>query len=149
MSIYCPPSIYCPLCGTQDAIARAKRAEAEALKAKAHIAALCDAMVYSDSYGVQGSEFQCCHACSAGGAPNVVFKHDEHCPVGKAEASAAEWWDDYKAAEEDRERAEAELKALREALKEIEKGYTNATQIARAALAPSRAGEKTCRPYSK
>jgi hypothetical protein len=39
-------------------------------------------------------------------------------------------------------RAEAREKSLREALKEIEKGYTNATQIARAALAPSPAGRE-------
>ena len=40
------------------------------------------------------------------------------------------------------ERAEAEVKVMREALKEIEKGYTNATQIARAALAPPPAGRE-------
>lgn len=135
------------LCKAQHgAVARAERAEAEALKAKAHIAALCDVMVYSDSYGVQGSDFQCCHACSAGGAPNVAFKHDEHCPVGKAEASATEWWDDHKAAEEDRERAEAERDIAITALAGAEiaiardEDITGAVRIitkARAALAPS------------
>ena len=96
-------------------------------------------MLYSDSYGVQGSDFQCCHACSAGGVSNVAFKHDEHCPVGKAEASATEWWDDHKAAEEDRERAEAQRDAMLNVLAEVA-DYSNdpyVVKIARAALDPS------------
>ena len=95
------------LCKAQHgAVARAERAEAEALKAKAHIAALCDAMVYSDSYGVQGSDFQCCHACSAGGAPKMSpLSTMSIVQSGKPKLALPRWWDDHKAAEEESPRA--------------------------------------------
>jgi hypothetical protein len=47
---------------------------------------LLDEYVYSDSYGVYGSDFLTCTCCGAGGAPGVVFEHKPDCWAGKVEA---------------------------------------------------------------
>lgn len=98
------------LCELLDAIAELR---VERDKARALVAALCDVAVYSDSYGVPGSDFACCRFCNAGGAPGVEFKHDARCPVGNAEATAEEWHADFHALEEQNERLRAALEAVK------------------------------------
>lgn len=82
--------------------------EAE-FKAKAALSYLIDAVEYSDSYGVHGSDFMCCHLCHGGGAPGVKLVHEDTCPVKRCEAVADEYW------EEENER-QKETKELRAAL---------------------------------
>lgn len=80
-------------------------------------ALVADAMVYSDSYGVQGSDFLCCMACNAGGAPGVPFEHSEDCIVLKCETIADDSWqeqrDELNWLNEENDKLRAELTALR------------------------------------
>lgn len=77
-------------------------------------ALIADAMVYSDSYGVQGSDFLCCMACNAGGAPGVPFEHSEDCIVLKCETIADDFWqeqrDELNALNEENEQLRAALR---------------------------------------
>jgi len=86
-------------------------AEAERGKLKAMLASLTDYATYSDSYGVIGSEFHCCNFCHAGGAPNIAFKHDPHCPVIKCEAWAEEHYREARETDEALAQAEADRNA--------------------------------------
>lgn len=79
-------------CGT--AAAEIERLRREVGEAKAQVAFLIDRIEYSDSYGVPGSDFKCCHLCNGGGAPGVRFEHDSHCPVLRCEPIAAMWWEE-------------------------------------------------------
>lgn len=80
-------------------------------------ALVADAMIYSDSYGVQGSDFLCCMACDAGGAPGVPFKHSKDCIVLKCETIADDFWqeqrDELNYVNDENDRLRAELVALR------------------------------------
>jgi len=82
-------------------------------KAKAALAYLLDKLVYSDSYGVPGSEFHCCFLCSGGGSPNTPFRHDEECPALKCEGTGEEWWLEH---QEEIKEIEAENAKLRKQL---------------------------------
>lgn len=94
----------------------------EILKAK--LSALCEAVVVNDSYGVEGSSFQTCLACGAGGAPGIVFEHTTDCAVGRSEEVSERWFkersDELKEYEDEEKRllaraeaAESELSSLR------------------------------------
>lgn len=80
-------------------------------------ALVADAMVYSDSYGVYGSDFLCCMACNAGGAPGVPFEHSKDCIVLKCETIADDSWqeqrDELNWLNEENDKLRAELTALR------------------------------------
>ena len=80
-------------------------------------ALVADAMIYSDSYGVQGSDFLCCMACNAGGAPGVPFEHSKDCIVLKCETIADDSWqeqrDELNWLNEENDKLRAELTALR------------------------------------
>ena len=80
-------------------------------------ALVADAMIYSDSYGVQGSDFLCCMACNAGGAPGVPFEHSKDCIVLKCETIADNFWqeqrDELNYVDDENDRLRAELAALR------------------------------------
>ena len=80
-------------------------------------ALVADAMVYSDSYGVYGSDFLCCMACNAGGAPGVPFEHSKDCIVLKCETIADDFWqeqrDELNWLNEENDKLRAELAALR------------------------------------
>ena len=80
-------------------------------------ALVADAMVYSDSYGVYGSDFLCCMACNAGGAPGVPFEHSKDCIVLKCETIADDFWqeqrDELNWLNEENDKLRAELTALR------------------------------------
>jgi hypothetical protein len=76
-----------------DAIPLQRQSPAESEQmAKAALAYLIDHITYQDSYGVDGSDFTCCHLCHGGGAPGIAFKHDDTCPVLRCEAIGEEWW---------------------------------------------------------
>lgn len=107
----------------------------EILKAK--LSALCEAVVVNDSYGVEGSSFQTCLACGAGGAPGIVFEHTTDCAVGRSEEVSERWFkersDELKEYEDEEKRllaraeaAESELSSLRA------KGAVSEEAIARA-----------------
>lgn len=80
-------------------------------------ALVADAMVYSDSYGVYGSDFLCCMACNAGGAPGVPFEHSKDCIVLKCETIADDSWqeqrDELNWLNEENDKLRAELTAIR------------------------------------
>lgn len=80
-------------------------------------ALVADAMVYSDSYGVYGSDFLCCMACNAGGAPGVPFEHSKDCIILKCETIADDSWqeqrDELNWLNEENDKLRAELTALR------------------------------------
>jgi hypothetical protein len=73
---------------------RVREAEDRGYKraAKMIAALVADAMIYEDSYGVVGSEFPCCMACNAGGAPGINFTHQANCVVLKCETIADDLW---------------------------------------------------------
>jgi|GEM_PF-4288808 len=102
----------------REAAAALSASRAEVGRLKAHVAAIANACVYSDSYGVEGSSFQCCLCCTAGGAPGLPFEHTKDCPVGKAEETAERW---YKERADEIAEYEAEEKALRAQLAEARK----------------------------
>lgn len=77
-----------------ESAAEIERLRREIGEAKAQVAFLIDRIEYSDSYGVPGSDFKCCHLCNGGGAPGVIFEHDSHCPVLRCEPIAAMWWEE-------------------------------------------------------
>ena len=96
---------------------------AERDAAKGKLALLIDRVVYSDSYGVPGSDFTCCSLCTGGGAPGIPFEHDPTCPVKALEADYETWFDSIKETEDalfqTEQRAttaEAQLKAAREVI---------------------------------
>jgi hypothetical protein len=98
---------------------RVREAEDRGYKraAKMIAALVADAMIYSDSYGVQGSDFLCCMACNAGGAPGVPFEHSKDCIVLKCETIADNFWqeqrDELNYVDDENDRLRAELAALR------------------------------------
>lgn len=98
---------------------RVREAEDRGYKraAKMIAALVADAMIYEDSYGVVGSEFPCCMACNAGGAPGINFTHQANCVVLKCETIADDLWqeqrDELNFVNEENERLRAELTALR------------------------------------
>ena len=51
------------------------------LDAKRQLAIICDEVVYTDSYGVEGSDFQVCRWCGGGSGPggNPPFTHMDSC----------------------------------------------------------------------
>jgi len=77
-------------------------------------ALVSEAMIYEDSYGVIGSEFPCCMACDAGGAPGRPFKHRPDCIVLKCETIADDFWqeqrDELNALNEENEQLRAALR---------------------------------------
>lgn len=78
----------------RDARAKIKSLEAKLDEAKALVANFVDLAEYADSYGVEGSDFVCCHYCRGGGAPNVAMDHEADCPVTKANNAAKQWWNE-------------------------------------------------------
>ena len=98
---------------------RVREAEDRGYKraAKMIAALVADAMIYEDSYGVVGSEFPCCMACNAGGAPGINFTHQANCVVLKCETIADDLWqeqrDELNFVNEENERLRAELAALK------------------------------------
>lgn len=79
-------------------------------KTKAALAYLMDQLVYSDSYGVHGSEFAACRLCNGGGAPGVPLVHEKSCPMACYGDVAQEWWDER---EDERKEAADEIASLR------------------------------------
>lgn len=100
---------------------------AERDAAKGKLALIVDRIVYSDSYGVPGSDFACCHLCTGGGAPGIPFEHDERCPVRSVERDYEQWFDDIRATEDALRETEALVQSMREALEKI---TTEAEQMA-------------------
>lgn len=84
-----------PLDGTR-VESEIERLTKELKRVKALCAQMADQGVYSDSYGVHGSDFQCCKCCTAGGSPGVLFEHDAECPVGRSEEIVDEWFSEMK-----------------------------------------------------
>jgi Lar family restriction alleviation protein len=95
---------------------RIEALEAERDEARAGLAYVLDRAVYGDSYGVYGSDFQCCHFCQGGGAPGVAMEHDADCPVSRYPRAVADWFEEMEAERQDREAAEAQRDRMREAL---------------------------------
>jgi hypothetical protein len=87
-------------------------AERERDEARAALAYVLDHAVYSDSYGVHGSDFTCCHFCQGGGAPGVALEHDADCPVGRYPRAVADWFEEMEAERADREAAESKVSDL-------------------------------------
>lgn len=69
-------------------------------KLKAKLALFVDRAEYGDSYGVEGSSFQCCHYCRGGGAPGISLVHEPSCPVAASDVDVEEWLSEHKANEE-------------------------------------------------
>lgn len=118
----------------------------EILKAK--LSALCEAVVVNDSYGVEGSSFQTCLACGAGGAPGIVFEHTTDCAVGRSEEVSERWFkersDELKEYEDEEKRllaraeaAESELSSLRAKNDELAQSCTELERRVQADYAAS------------
>ena len=92
-------------------------------KEKAALAYLLDQIVYSDNYGVHGSDFAACRLCNGGGAPGVPLVHEPACPAARYGDVAREWWDERdeerKEAADEIERFRAQLASARKALEKI------------------------------
>lgn len=86
--------------------------ERERDEAQGKLALIVDRIVYSDSYGVPGSDFMCCHLCSGGGAPGIPFEHDAACPVRNVEQAYEQWWDAQRESEDALRDAESDLAAM-------------------------------------
>lgn len=86
--------------------------QTELEKARALNLVLSEAVVIHDSYGVQGSDFDTCLVCQAGGAPGIPFKHAADCPVGRAEESANQWCREHQEEVTELEAEIANLKAI-------------------------------------
>lgn len=106
-----------------------ERLTREREEARGKLALLVDRIVYVDSYGVPGSDFQCCHLCSGGGAPGIPFEHDERCPVRHLEPDYESWFEDIRATDQAlgetearAEAAESRVLSLEEALRKIAEG---------------------------
>jgi hypothetical protein len=102
-----------------------KRQQIERLKkerdeAIGKLALIIDRVVYSDSYGVPGSDFSCCHLCNAGGAPGIPFEHETHCPVLGLGATYEQWFDDISATEDALRETEDRASAAEARLKQAE-----------------------------
>ena len=89
-------------------------------EARAGMAYILDHATYGDSYGVHGSDFECCHFCQGGGAPGVALEHTPDCPVSKYPNAVTEWFAEMAENNKDRETAEAQRDAALEALKEAD-----------------------------
>lgn len=106
----------------------------EVRRLQANLAVVLDRAVYSDSYGVLGSDFEACVFCTGGGAPGVAMKHDAACPITTYGAEADQFWEDYNAAEAEVTRLSGENARLRKGLEVIADGEGFADVIARQTL---------------
>ncbi len=86
------------------------------------VAALTEAAVVADSYGVEGSGFHTCLVCGAGGAPGIPFNHTNECAVGRAEETADRWARERREEMEDYEKEEKRLRAALQRLLDWNEG---------------------------
>ncbi|WBU27517.1 hypothetical protein OOZ54_12515 [Rhodopseudomonas palustris] len=109
----------------EDQVRTALRGQANTWKehegrSKAALAYLIEHATYGNSYGVIGSDFECCHFCNAGGAPGVAFEHDKTCPVLKCETIAEEWWSERKELLSERDAAIRHVEELKDRIALLE-----------------------------
>lgn len=88
-------------------------------EAKGKLALIVDRIVYSDSYGVPGSDFQCCHLCTGGGAPGVPFEHDERCPIRRVDRDYDQWFEDIRTTEDALRETEDRLAAAEQQVRDM------------------------------